>query len=251
MTFNLWTFVLQMINFLALAYILRRLLYRPLHEAIDRRREAVRQAQADADKARAEADEIKRQLEEKLSQLDRQRQDVLSQAYEQAQVERKKILDEAQMTAQRRQEEVRRLLEREREEMLRKLSGEASGHALSLAGRLLQQSADSTLNAQLAKRLIETLDNLPEDQREQLRYDLRIEDQAWLETATPQDDETLKRLTEAVAAIAGKELALRAQTNPALIGGVRLRIGGHLWDASIAGQLEEAPSTPRELSSHV
>jgi F-type H+-transporting ATPase subunit delta len=135
--------------------------------------------------------------------------------------------------------------------MLRKLSGEAGAHALSLAGRLLRQSADSTLNEQLAKRLIETLDNMPEDQREQLRYDLRIEDQAWLETAMPPDDETLKRLTEAVTGIAGKELALRAQTNPALIGGVRLRVGGHLWDASIAGQLEEAPSAPREVSSHV
>lgn len=251
MTFNLWTFLLQVVNFVVLALVLRRLLYHPLHEAIERRREAVRQTQAEAEKAREEAGAIKRQLEEKLAQADQQREETLRQAREQAEVERRRSLAEAETAAQRLQEEVRRSLEHDREEMLQKLSGDVVTHALNLAERLLRQSADSTLQAQLAKHLIETLDSLPADQREQLRRDWQTEEQTWLEAAANPDGETLKRLTATVAGVAGRELTLNVQCNPALIGGVRLRIGGHLWDASIAGQLEEAHFQPQGVASHV
>jgi F-type H+-transporting ATPase subunit b len=251
MTFNPWTFLLQVVNFVVLVLVLRRLLYRPLHEAIERRREVVRQTQAQAEIAREEAGAIKQQLEEKLAQVDRQREETLRQAHEQAEVERKRLLAEAETAAQRLQEEVRRSLEHDREEMLQKLSGDVVTHALNLAERLLRQAADSTLQAQLAKHLIETLDSLPTDQREQLRRDWQSEEQTWLEAAANPDGETLKRLTATVASVAGRELTLNVQCNPALIGGVRLRIGGHLWDASIAGQLEEAHFQPQGVASHV
>ena len=35
MTFNGWTFLFQVLNFVVLAYALHRLLYRPLREAIE------------------------------------------------------------------------------------------------------------------------------------------------------------------------------------------------------------------------
>lgn len=251
MTFNPWTFLLQVINFVVLAYVLRRLLYRPLHEAIERRRQAVRQTQADAEKAREQADAIKRQLEERLAQLDQERQEMIHQARDQAEVERGKILDEAESAARRRQEDARRSLERDREEMLQTLTGEVVTHALNLAERLLRESVDSTLQAQLVKHLIETLDSLPADERERLRRDWRTEEQTCLEAAAKPDGETLKRLAETVGRVAGRELALNVQLNSALIGGVRLRIGGHIWDASIAGQLEEARLRPQEVSTHV
>jgi F-type H+-transporting ATPase subunit b len=251
MTFNPWTFLLQVVNFVVLAYVLRRLLYRPLHEAIERRRQAVRQTQADADEARAGADAVKQQLEEKLAQLDRQRQEMIHQAREQAEVERKKILDEAEAAARRRQEDGRRSLERDREETLQELSGEVIAQALNLAERLLRESVDSTLQAQLVKHLIETLDSLPSDERAQLRRDWQTEEQTCLEAAAKPDGETLKRLAETVAGMAGRELALNVQLTPALIGGVRLRIGERIWDASIAGQLEEARLRPQGVSSHV
>ena len=40
MNIHLGTFVFQIVNFVVVAFILHRLLYRPLYEAIDRRRQA-------------------------------------------------------------------------------------------------------------------------------------------------------------------------------------------------------------------
>ncbi|MBO0797525.1 MAG: F0F1 ATP synthase subunit B [Blastocatellia bacterium] len=251
MTFNLWTFLLEVVNFVVLAYVLHRLLYRPLREAIERRRQAVRQTQTETEKAREEAESIKQQLEERLAQWERERQEMIHQAREQAEAERRKMLAEAESTAQRRQEDARRSLERDREEMLQELSGEVVTNALNLAERLLQQSVDNTLQVQLARRLIETLDSLPADEREQMRKGWQTDEQIWVEAADMPDGETLKRLGDAIAGMAGRELKLNVQINPALIGGVRLRIGGHVWDASIAGQLEEAHRQPLGVSTHV
>jgi F0F1-type ATP synthase delta subunit len=133
--------------------------------------------------------------------------------------------------------------------MLQNLSGEIVTQSLDLAGRLLREAADTTLQAQLENHLLEALDSVPENQREQMRRDWRTEDTAWLETAAQPGGETSRRFTEAVARLAGRELALNARNNPALIGGARLRIGGRLWDASVAGQLVVAPTAQQEVSS--
>jgi F-type H+-transporting ATPase subunit delta len=116
---------------------------------------------------------------------------------------------------------------------------------------LLQQSADTTLQSQLEKRLIETLSSISADEREQLRRDLRTEDTAYLEASAKPDDEAVRRFNNILNEVAGKMIALRAEIQPALIGGFRLRIGGHLWDASIAGQLEGAQVRRREVHGNV
>jgi F-type H+-transporting ATPase subunit b len=244
MTFNVWTFILETINFVVLAWVLHRLLYRPLHDAIDRRREALKRTQAEAQSAREEADAIKHRLEEQLANVEQQRRETMLQAREQADHERSRAIQEAQEEARRLGDEAHQSIERDREEMIQRLHREVVGRALDLAERLLRQAADSTLQAQLARHLIESLDTLPEDLREQLRRDSKAEETARLETAAKPDVETLRRLVEAISRLVGREVKLDIRDNSALISGVRLHIDGHVWDASIAGQLEEVRSAP-------
>ncbi len=88
MTFNIWTFLFEIVNFVVLAYILHRVLYRPLRAAIERRRAAIAQAQADAEKARDEALAMQKQLESQLADTERQRHEALQKTRELAEAER-------------------------------------------------------------------------------------------------------------------------------------------------------------------
>ena len=238
MTFNGWTFLFQVLNFLVLAYVLHRLLYQPIHRAIDERRKAEGQARAEAEAERKQAQALQEELRQKLEEQESQRQELLRQARDQAAAERSKILSEAEQAAQRRQEEVRQGLTRESEEARRALGKELLAQAVEAAGRLLSEAADTTLNRQLALKLAETLERVPEEERQRLREQGQLNDGAVLESAFPLDEETSRRIAKAVAALAGRPVTPAVQTNPALLGGVRLRLGGHLWDASLAGQLE-------------
>ena len=62
---------------------------------------------------------------------------------------------------------------------------------------------------------------------------------AVVETAAELNGEVLRDLGGAIESLAGRTLNVSVQVQPALLGGVRLRIGGHVWDTSMAGRLEE------------
>jgi F-type H+-transporting ATPase subunit b len=244
MTFSWWTFLFEALNFVVLAYVLHRLLYRPLREAIEKRRAANDRAQEVAEKARHEAEALQQRLQEEFAGAERQRQELIHQAREQAESERRKLLAEAEQAAERREHEVRQALEWEREEALKSLHEEVIAQAVALTGRLLGEASDRTLHQQLTLRLVQTLEQLTDTEREQLRAGWQPDDRPVLESAQVLDDRTREQITSAVSAFVDRPVSLAVQLCPALLGGVRLRLGGHVWDGSLAGQLAGANSSP-------
>jgi len=242
MQFNLWTFLIEIVNFAVLAYILHRLLYRPLRDAIDKRRDANARAQADAEQARTDALAMRQELEAKLTELEAQRQQTIEEARQRGEAERRKLLADAEQVMQRRQQELLQALERQRDEARRSLGLELRASAVELAERLLREAAGVALSQQLATHLLETLQHLSDSQREQLRRDTVSSDGAVVETAEPLDERLLGKIKHAVAAAVGRHVSVSVRDAPKLVAGVRLRIGGHVWDASVAGQLETPPS---------
>jgi F-type H+-transporting ATPase subunit b len=239
MTFNWWTFLLELLNFVVLAYVLHRLLYRPLRRAVESRRQAVTSAQAEAEQSRRDAAALQEQLQARLTEVEAERQEAIRSARVEARGERQKILDEAEQLARQRRDAARQALEQERDEALKALRGEVIAQGVEVARRLLAESADHSLQRQLALRLTDAVKKLPEAQREQLRAHWQPEDGALLETAEAPDADTLAALTEAVTAVVGSPVALAVHTRPALVAGARLRLGGHVWDSSLAAQLKD------------
>jgi F-type H+-transporting ATPase subunit b len=240
MTFNWWTFLFEVLNFVVLAYVLYRLLYRPLREAIDQRRQATLQAQAEADKARKDAAAVQERLQTQLAELEQHRQEAIRKAREEADSERRKLLAETERRLQVRQEEHRQALEQERSEALKALRAEVIAQAVELTRRLLSEAADQDLHRQLALRLVQNLQDLPEQERDNLRTRMQSDDVALLETAQELDSATLEEVGKAMTALTGKQTPVTVQTKPGLIGGVRLRLGGQVWDSSLSSQLPDA-----------
>ena len=238
MTFNLWTFLLEAVNFLVLAWILKRLLYQPLRDAIDKRRAAHEQAQAQAEQARDEARTLQQQIETELSGLDRKRQDVLRQAHEQAAADRRKLLDDAEQSVRQKHEAAQATIAHERDEALKALRSEVIQQAVDLSRRLLTEAADGALDERLADRLVEKLEQLPAEARQQLQSHWHPQDPAVLETARELNHGACQRIATALESVLGRSPELSVQPRSDLLAGVRLRVGGQVWDASLAGQFE-------------
>jgi F-type H+-transporting ATPase subunit b len=243
MIFNVWTFVFEVVNFVVLVEVLRRLLFRPLQEAIDRRKQANAKAQADADKAHQEATLLQQQLSIKLAAFDQDRQELIRTVREQTEADRKTALSDAERAVQKRREEAAQQFEKERAEALQSLHGELVQSALALAERFLHEASTSTLQQQLGGRLAEELQHIGDDERERLRGELEGDDTAIVETATELNGDILERLDTAVKSLAGRTVRLSVQTRPELLGGLRLRLGGHVWDATLTGALRETTLT--------
>jgi F-type H+-transporting ATPase subunit b len=238
-TFNVWTFLFEVLNFLVLAFVLHRLLYRPLREAIDRRKAESEKARAEAEAARKAADAVKEQLAARLAEADRERTEVLRNAAEQAEAEKAKRLAEAEAAANAVREQARRDAEQLRHDTLAGLEGEVGTLAVGLAERLLSQACDASLNGQLARHLADAIRAVAGDERERVRRDA-ANGEAVVESAAPLDDAGRADLTAAVRELLGRECEVRFEVRPALVGGVLVRAGGHVWDATVAAQLAAA-----------
>lgn len=237
MTFSWWTFLFEVLNFVVLAYILQRLLYRPLREAIEKRRDANARAQAEALHAHQEAEALQQQLRARLAAAEQEGQDIIHQARSQAELERKKLLAQGEQEAQRRQHELHHTLARERDQALKAVHEEVVAQAIELTGRLLEGAAERTLHQQLVLRLVRDLEMLPEAERDTLRHSWRPHDAAVLESAEALTPATLESLTAAVGAVVGQPVTLTVCIRPELLGGIRLRLAGNVWDSSLAGQM--------------
>jgi len=240
MTFSWWTFFFEAINFLVLAYILRRLLYRPLHDAIDKRKQANARAQVQAETARKDAESLKQRLNDQLAAVEQQRQQIIHEAHEQAESDRKKLLADGQRMVQRRQDEVADAIKREREQAITSLQGEIVTQAIELTRRLLSEASERSLHQQLALRLVQDLRQAPANQRELLQRNDTSGNGSVLEVAQDLDADTMAQLADAVSGVAGHVVTLALEHRQELLDGVRLRIGGQVWDCSLAGQLELA-----------
>ncbi len=250
MAFNIWTFLFEIVNFVVLACILHRLLYRPLRAAIDKRRSAIAQAQAEAEKAHGDAIALQRQLQSQLADIEKERQAAIQKTRELAEAQRTRLIADGEQAVRRQRQEARAAIERERDDALRALRAEVSSQAIALAERLLQEAAGTTLQQQLANHLIDALAQLSDAERSRVRTDWQGADGAIVETAAALEPEKIRKINDAVDSVVGQTVKLAVETRPALLAGARLRIGGHVWDASLAGQLDALRSDAAENHFH-
>lgn len=238
MNIHLGTFVFQIVNFVVVAFILHRLLYRPLYEAIDRRRQATLAAQTAAERAKQDAETLRAGLEAERADAERRREQWVREAHRQAEAEAKRLLEDARRRAEQQSDEAARQLAERREQNLAAVRHEIVQLALETTERFLRQAADRTLQRQLVARLVESLAAVSADDRRQLSIGRTPGEPAMIETAEELDRESLEAIGAAVAQLLGERPTFEIKLKPSLVSGVCLRLGGHVWDASLGGSLE-------------
>jgi len=154
-----WTLVLGLINFAILLYILKRLLFKPAMEYLDRRRELIAgrmaSAQASEEEAAALAAERSRELTEARERA--------ATIVEGAQTRSAEMIDEAKLKARDEADrivaDVRTRMEQERDEMIRDLKMAYAEIAVLGAERVLDREVRIEDHRQLLDRLSAEIDD--------------------------------------------------------------------------------------------
>jgi F-type H+-transporting ATPase subunit b len=150
----IWTLIAFGITF----FVLRRFAFGPIQRTIDERRERIRAAVEEADKARAEARELLEQHRQLIAQAKSEGGEILADARKVAEAQIERVKEEAEAERQRRLEETRRQIEAETKRSLDQIRSEVAALTLEATARVTGKVLDAEDQRRLIDEAIEELD---------------------------------------------------------------------------------------------
>ncbi len=229
------TVAAQAVNFLVLVYLLKRFLYRPVMDAMDRRQQRIAATEAEARRRQGEAEEATRAYRERREALEREREAYLAAMRQEAATERERLLEAARSEVEARRTSWLEDVAREREDFLRALRHQMAVSVTAIARRALGDLAGASLEEQTIRAFLDRLENVDADRRRALAEPgeaLRVL------TAFEPDPALRRRLEAALSEQLGPGLELVYEQVPALVCGIELRGGGHRVGWTLSGHLE-------------
>jgi F-type H+-transporting ATPase subunit b len=150
----IWTLVAFGITF----WVLKRYAFGPIQKAIDERRERIRQAIDEADRAREEARKLLEEHRALLGQARTDAEEILAEARRVSEAQRERVKQETEADRQRRLEETRREIEAETRRALEQIRADVAELTLVAAEKVTRKSLDDADHRRLIEEAVGELD---------------------------------------------------------------------------------------------
>lgn len=247
MQIDWWTLALQVVNFLVLVWLLRRFLYRPVREVIEKRKLLAEQAFAEAAAKQTEADAARQRFEQDRAQLAKDRQDMLKQLHETLEFERHSVMQQAREDADKMLAETRENIDDDRKAAFAEMRGQVAALATEMASEILAKTSSSVPADVFMDQLAGQLKALPEEERERLKQDLEAEEgNVTVVTAAPLEPENRNRWAERLSSSLGCACKTDFRADPTIVGGAELRFPHAVLTFTYADLLAKARDLVRE-----
>ena len=232
---NLGYLLVQVFNFLAMFVVLKAWVYKPLMGMLEKRRNTIAQGLEDAriaEEARthAEDDAHKITLEAQTKATS-----IISDATERADKVVVDIKAEAENEISKEREATLSEVEEERARMLGDLRGQVAALAIAAAQKLVGETLDEKRQHSLLDEFFSGVKNgkvvILEDQS-------FTGESAEVISALPLTSNEQETVKEEILAKMGSQSAVAFRIDPAILGGLVVRVGDKVLDGSVAGKLE-------------
>jgi F-type H+-transporting ATPase subunit b len=233
------TFLLEIINFLVLAWILKRFLYRPVLDVIARRRAGIAKTLSDAEARHDEAQVLREQYEQRLTRWEDERRQGRAELQHEIEEERARRMEELQdlLVTERKKAQV--IEQRELAEALRRNEATALAHGARFASRLLGYASGPELEARLLELLLDEIGTLSTERLEALRRGIgEPASDVVIATAFPLADVQRARLIEALTTALAMEVSPRYEEDSELLAGLSVSIGSWTLGANLRDELK-------------
>ena len=234
MTLDWSTFFLQIINFLALVWILKHFLYKPILATLAQRRAAIAKTLEQAQAAEARANALRTDFENRLTDWAQQKAMARAAFDSELEAERMRQTEALNQTLASESERHAALEARQREALQRSLEAEALTQGGQFVSALLARLAGPELEAKLVELFLADLPGLSASELASLRAN---PPQASVSSAFPLSTGQREALAAALAAQLGVPVMLSFSEDPALLAGLRIALGAWQLNLSLADEL--------------
>lgn len=159
-----WNLLYTIINLLILYLLMRKFLFKPISEVMEKRQQIIDESLANAENSERKADELKAHWENEVKTVREQSELMIAEARNTARAEYDRIVDEADKEAGRIVTDARSSMNMEREQILSGAKAEIAELAMSAAEKILEESSTEAMNKSMYdKFLAETGDDNDSD----------------------------------------------------------------------------------------
>ena len=232
------TFALEILNFLVLVWILKRLLYKPILKVIAERKAEIQKTLSDADTLRKEAQALREQYENRQVQWNREKETVRNRMVEEVNAEKARLLASLQNSLEQEREKARALEERRRTELTQRAEDAAIAQGGRFAARLLARLASAELEEKLVEVLVEDLRQIPDERRQAIRTACaKTDGPAIVTSAYLLSQSQRTSLLEAIQSFLGQSISCEWREDRDLMAGIRLSLGPWMLGANLQDEL--------------
>ena len=152
--FELWSIVEAVANIIILFILLRIFLFKPLNKMKEERTRTIQENLDSAEKAKAEAEEMKEQYENTIGDAKEEAKSIIMKAHEDAESERAAIIKKAHEEADQKVAEADKEIENERKKVLRQAQSEIADLAIEAASKIVGANVDDEKNRLLVDEFL-------------------------------------------------------------------------------------------------
>jgi F-type H+-transporting ATPase subunit b len=149
----IWTILV----FLALVFILKKVAWKPILDALHKREHDIHDAIANAEQAKKEAEKLLAEHRAQLARINEESSKLLKEARDTAEQSKNMILQQANASARQMIEQAKIEIERDKDAALLSLRKEVASLAIQAAEKILDESLDEKKHRTLVDNFLATL----------------------------------------------------------------------------------------------
>ena len=232
------TFILELINFLALVWILNRFLYQPVMSVIAQRKAAIKKTLSDAEATSSAAQALQIQYENRLAEWEQEREKARAQLRDEISTERNRLLEALRTELDQERKKAAAVEQRRMKDFMQQAEATAIVQGGTFASRLLSRLGGPELERKIIDVVMQDLPRLPDNQMQVIRSTAPAAKLPMkITSAYPLAETQREDLRQACRALAGGEVACEFLEGRDLIAGLRISFGSWVLRANVQDEL--------------
>lgn len=150
-------FLFQIVNFLILLFILKKVLYKPVLGYLESRQKKIEDGLKMAEKIEAEWEKIQQAAKARIAEVEKQSFQIIEEARRVATSKEKEVLDLTQQKSAKIIEEAKKEMMREREKIAEELKAEMSELVVLATEKILKRGLKASDEKELIKEAIKSI----------------------------------------------------------------------------------------------
>ncbi len=237
MELNLSDMLFAVVNFLIMAFLLQKILFKPVTNILAQRQQQVEAFHNQAKLMQKEAEDYRCQSEAKIEAANKSAQEIINQAVKAGEESKNFILEEARESANSLLNKARTEMEYEKEKMKEELRNEVAVLSVMAAGKLLNKAMTPKDHENLIQEFI--ADYAVQKELEKSVYIGAGPLSAEISSAVALTDHQQRMLEKNLTDKIGTKVELKLIENKELVGGLVIKIGDVVINGSVANKMTQ------------